>query len=760
MNEHLPSTSPSPVDDSPNPQNNPRDGSKVSIDQACVNLLYRQTPIGIVGSLICALALIYLLRFLVATKFLVAWLVGMVLIAAVRSILAERYSRNPVPDAEIYRWRRWNVITLGISGALWGSSALLFFTPESVPHQLFLAILLFFMVAGAGMAFFTVRSAFFAFSIPALLPLIVRLLTIHSELHLVLVVLAVLLWVLSLIIANNIYRAQMKILQLKENLNTRVIERTEALQRVNDRLQAQNQEYVRIEENLRQERDRLETITGNIGAGLVVISREYKILWVNKVLKDLVGNAEGQACFRSFNCRENICEECVAKEVFEQNKEKAICEQKGYDAQGEVVWFQIIATPIRDRYGNVRAALELVLPITELKKSREQSEQIRAQLEEARKWEAIATLAGGMAHEFNNALSVIVGNVELLELDHPQEFNLERYIAPIAQSAQKMSRLTHQLLVYAKGGLYKPQTIDLSAFIDRTLPLMNGSLAPNIRLTTALEKQLPPVRIDPTQMQTVISAVIMNACEAVDKKGNIEVSCYVSQLREKEVSHDGIIQAGLWVVMRVADDGAGMDHETLQRIFEPFFTTKFQGRGLGMAAVYGIVKNHGGHVRVKSEPDRGTQVSILLPPATALASSATESPELPPASSEKPTILLIEDEALVRQVNREILKRLGYQVIEARTGQEAIDLIRHSTQAFDMVFLDIKLPDMEGTAIYPIIRKHRGAVKVIVCSGYALDGPTQSLLDAGADGFIPKPFSFSAVSEKVKEVMARDKEAP
>ena len=128
MNEHLPSTSPSPVDDSPNPQNNPRDGSKVSIDQACVNLLYRQTPIGIVGSLICALALIYLLRFLVATKFLVAWLVGMVLIAAVRSILAERYFRNPVPDAEIYRWRRWNVITLGISGALWGSSALLFFT--------------------------------------------------------------------------------------------------------------------------------------------------------------------------------------------------------------------------------------------------------------------------------------------------------------------------------------------------------------------------------------------------------------------------------------------------------------------------------------------------------------------------------------------------------------------------------------------------------------------------------------------------------
>lgn len=758
MEEHLPPISQAPAKDFPNPQQSSQNGQIFSIDQACVNLLYRQTPFGVIGSLISAVALVYLLRYLIEAKFLVAWLAAIISIGALRSVLTERYSRNPVPAAEIYFWRRWNVITLGISGALWGSTAIAFFPTESLPHQLFLAIILFLMVAGAGMAFFIVRSAFFAFSIPALLPLIVRLLVIHSELHLVLAALAILLWVLSLLIANNMHRTRLESLRLKENLYARVVERTEALQVANDRLQAQNEEYVQIEEKLRQERDRLETITGNIGAGLAVISRAYKILWINKVLMEMVGQVEGQECFKALKLNENICRGCASQEVFEQKTEKAVREQKGYDARGEEVWFQVIATPIRDMEGNITAALEQVLPITELKKTLEQKEQIRAQLEEARKWEAIATLAGGMAHEFNNALSVIMGNVELLELDHPPDFELERYIDPISQSAQKMSRLTQQLLAYAKGGKYKPQIVDLSAFIERTLPLLEGSLDPGIRVTKALDQHLPTVRIDATQMQTVISAVVMNACEAVGKSGLIRISCHTKHLSEKERTHDGDIPAGLWVAVTVADDGAGMDSETLKRIFEPFFTTKFQGRGLGMAAVYGIIKNHGGHVQVASTPGHGAQVHILLPPATALPSEESAQPDLPRTSSQNPTVLLIEDEELVLEVNQEILKRLGYEVIEARTGWQAIDLIRQSLHNFDMVFLDIKLPDMEGTEIYPIIRRQRPTAKVIICSGYALDGPTQSLMDAGADGFIPKPFSFSAVSEKVIEVMARDNE--
>ena len=177
-----------------------------------------------------------------------------------------------------------------------------------------------------------------------------------------------------------------------------------------------------------------------------------------------------------------------------------------------------------------------------------------------------------------------------------------------------------------------------------------------------------------------------------------------------------------------------------------------------MAAVYGIIKNHGGHIQVTSSPDQGTQVTILLPPATEEPPLATDQSRLPQSSEWKPTILLIEDEELVLDVNRAILNRLGYQVVEARTGQQAIDLIRQSPQAFDLVFLDIKLPDMDGRAIYPIVRRYRGSAKVIICSGYALDGPTQNLMDSGADGFIPKPFTLSAVSAKLKEVMATPKD--
>ncbi|MCJ7680644.1 MAG: response regulator, partial [Candidatus Aminicenantes bacterium] len=209
------------------------------------------------------------------------------------------------------------------------------------------------------------------------------------------------------------------------------------------------------------------------------------------------------------------------------------------------------------------------------------------------------------------------------------------------------------------------------------------------------------------------------------------------------------------VCLTIEDDGKGMDEETRSGIFEPFFTTKFQGRGMGMAAVYGIVKNHDGFIYVDSELGKGTVVRIYLPAIEAKEEVKKEvvlGPTIELAMGEG-TILVIEDEEVLVELFRKILEILGYRVLEAKTGKEAVELAKTFDGQIDLALLDIKLPDMDGGRVYPLIMEARPDMKVIVCSGYSIDGPAQAILDAGAEGFIQKPFLIAPFAEKLKEVL-------
>jgi PAS domain S-box-containing protein len=240
---------------------------------------------------------------------------------------------------------------------------------------------------------------------------------------------------------------------------------------------------------------------------------------------------------------------------------------------------------------------------------------LRAQIEQARKMEAIATLAAGIAHEFNNALTGIIGNLDLLELVLPSNDQTGNYLKPIKTSAFRMARLTSQLLAYAREGKYQPRTFSLSDFVDDILPVLRHAIDPGIRLETDLPHNVLPVEADPTQMQMVLSAVVANAAEAIEGKGRIRVSTGNEEIIEEAGRQHPDLTPGAYVRLRVDDDGKGMDENTRARMFEPFFTTKFHGRGLGMAAVYGIVKNHNGSIEVDSQLGKGTVVRIYLPAA-------------------------------------------------------------------------------------------------------------------------------------------------
>jgi two-component system cell cycle sensor histidine kinase/response regulator CckA len=388
-----------------------------------------------------------------------------------------------------------------------------------------------------------------------------------------------------------------------------------------------------------------------------------------------------------------------------------------------------------------------------------ESRRLQGQLQETRKMEAIATLAGGIAHQFNNALSSIIGNIDLLEMDQRKDDTMMESLKDMKASGRRMAHLTSQLLAYARGGKYNIQTISLSRFVTDTMPLIEHTLNPDVRVETDLPPDVFAVKADLNQMQMVLSALMTNANEATEGPGRIRVSTKNMELDQGSIKDHPGLKPGPYVCLSIEDNGKGMDKETRERIFEPFFTTHFIGRGLGMPAAYGIVTNHDGGISVDSEPGKGTTVSIYLPALETreeveegLKERIVSAPLIDLPTGEG-TVLVIEDEEPLVRLFRKILEMLGYRVLEARTGEEAVEMAKTFDSRIDLALLDIKLPDMTGNQVYPLIMEARPNLKVVVCSGYSIDGPAQEILDAGAQAFIQKPFFISTLAEKLKEVL-------
>jgi len=389
--------------------------------------------------------------------------------------------------------------------------------------------------------------------------------------------------------------------------------------------------------------------------------------------------------------------------------------------------------------------------ITPRKQAEEESARLESQIQQSRKMEAIATLAGGIAHEFNNALMGIMGNIELLKMDLPEDEGRDKYFEAMKGSGHRMSRLTDQLLAYAQGGKYQPRDLKFDDFVIETLPILQHDLNPTVRVETHFPKDISYIKADYTQMQMVLSAILANSNEAIEDKGLIRITAGNKDIDEDSLKDHPGLNPGPYVSLTIEDDGKGMDEEARNAIFEPFFTTKFHGRGMAMAAVYGIVKNHDGRISVDSELGKGTVVRIYLP-AVEVEVEKEEKPKIEPVKGTG-TILVIEDEDVVIEVTRGMLEWLGYRVIVAKTGKDAIHITETFDGQIDLALLDIKLPDMEGGKVYPYIMEARPNLKVVVFSGYSIEGPARKILDAGAEDFIQKPFSLSILAEKLKKVL-------
>ena len=376
---------------------------------------------------------------------------------------------------------------------------------------------------------------------------------------------------------------------------------------------------------------------------------------------------------------------------------------------------------------------------------------------QAQKAEAIATLAGGIAHEFNNALSAVVGCLELFKLDFLENEKVLNDIEYVQPAIDRMSNLTSQLLAYAQGGKYQPQILSLNDIVQDTLPTIQRTLDSSIKVDLKLHPDAWPVDADLLQMQMVLAAMLTNASEALEGEGRIRISTRNAYIDDITARHCPDLSPGRYVCLEIEDNGKGMDEITRQRLFEPFYTTKFQGRGLGMAAVFGIIRNHDGWIKADSEFGRGTLITVFLPVAVDVhLQKKNDKASVAPGTE---TILLVEDEDLVVEISRKMMARLGYQTRVAKNGQEAMRISTNPEANFDLVLLDMKLPDMDAREIFFALKKARPETKVIIFSGYAIDGPVQEILDAGADGFIQKPFSFSTLSSQLRAVLGNSREA-
>ena len=404
-------------------------------------------------------------------------------------------------------------------------------------------------------------------------------------------------------------------------------------------------------------------------------------------------------------------------------------------------------------------AADLEQQIAGRKKAEQESLELERRLLHAQKLESLGILAGGIAHDFNNLLMAILGNLDLalrkLSPVSPARANIEQS----AQAARRATDLTRQMLAYSGKGRFMMKAMDLSELVEENTHLFRSSVARTTSLDLHLDRSLPAIDADAGQVQQVIMNLITNASEAIgESAGRITITtgaqdCDAQCLRRNRI--EDAPPAGRFVMLEVSDTGCGMDEQTQQRLFDPFFSTKAKGRGLGMSAILGIVRGHRGAVFVESGPGRGSTIRILFPalaeaPAVKDAAANANVADAR-TSSLNGTVLVVDDEEIVRNVCKEMVQSFGMQVLTASDGRDAVEMFRNSPGKISHVILDLTMPNMDGMTAFKELVRIRPGVKVILSSGYNEQDSIQRISDQGIAGFIQKPYSLAKLREALEK---------
>ena len=412
------------------------------------------------------------------------------------------------------------------------------------------------------------------------------------------------------------------------------------------------------------------------------------------------------------------------------------------------------AVPLFGKDGRVRGAMATSWDITSVKQAAEEARKWEAKLQQTQKLESLGVLAGGIAHDFNNLLTGILGYADLALLELPPAAPVRYLVEQTVEGARRAAELTGQMLAYSGKGRFVVQPVLLADAVRDISHLLQVSISKKCVLKYHFEPDAPAIETDATQLRQIIMNLIINASEAIgDRDGIITVTtgtmvCARSDLADCYLDEN--LPEGRYAFAEVADTGCGMTQETLARIFDPFFTTKTTGRGLGLAAVLGIVRGHRGVIKVASQPGRGTSFRVLFPVCERAPVSVPTNPSTGAPARAVGTILVIDDEHWVRDLARSMLRSMGFEVLLAANGREGVDIFKAQGDRIAAVLLDLTMPQMGGEETFRELRRVRADVRVILSSGYNEESATSQIDGAGLVGFLQKPYRYEALAEVMR----------
>jgi len=520
----------------------------------------------------------------------------------------------------------------------------------------------------------------------------------------------------------------------------------------------------RAEQALRESEAQYRAVFDNAAVGINLSDRDGRFLQVNSASSHMLGYTQEELRGLTVFDVTHPDDRAVSRENFAALVQGRInfyrTEKRCVRKDHEILWTDVSVSAIRDQNGGHTATLGVLVDITDRKRVEQEKELLKLQLVQAQKMEAIGTLTGGIAHDFNNLLTIILGYAELLVLDKSEEDPECQDLEKIIQTARNAAELVQRLLVFTRKSEMKAVPVDLNDRIEQLSQFLSRTLPRMISIELHLSKDLAVISADPSQMDQVLMNLAVNAKEAMPDGGNLVIETKNVFLDEDYCrSHIGSAR-GRCVELTVSDTGSGMDESTMQRVFEPFFSTKARdskkGTGLGLSMVHGIVEQHGGHITCRSELGKGTSFRIYFPELIV---------EQPEVESRGPvvrhgvggTILLVDDEASVRDLGKRILELAGYRVLTARDGREALGVYATERAEISLVILDLIMPEMDGRRCLDGLLEMNPAVKVLVATGFSPDEAAKEEFASCTAGWVAKPYDMRQMLQAVDEALALER---
>jgi PAS domain S-box-containing protein len=510
---------------------------------------------------------------------------------------------------------------------------------------------------------------------------------------------------------------------------------------------------------LRESEEKFRTLVENTIDWVWQVDPAGYYTYVNPDTEKIIGYGPDELCGkRPFDFMEaKEAERCGAFfATVVANRERIVAfEDTMLHKDGYPVVFETNATPLFDDEGLFQGYFGTCRDITERKQAEEEKTSLEEQFHQAQKMEAIGRLAGGVAHDFNNILTVILGHTEMAQAQVDPAQPLFADLSEIHQAAERSANLTRQLLAFARKQTISPQVLDLNETVEGMLKMLRRLIGEEIDLAWLPRTGLWPVNVDPSQIDQILANLCINARDAINGTGKVTIETDRVAIDQAYCGDHPDANPGEFVLLAISDNGCGMDKATLNNIFEPFFTTKAmdQGTGLGLATVYGIVKQNHGFINVYSEPGRGTTFKIYLPRyVTETGQIEPEGPVVPAARGDE-TILLVEDEAAILTVGRRMLEKLGYRVLTASKPGEAIRIAQEHAGEIHLLITDVVMPEMNGRELAQKLFSLCPRLKALFMSGYMANVIAPYGVLEERDNFIQKPFSMESLAARVRQVL-------